>query len=49
MRTKPFSQTAFPIPRIVLALLLSCSALFLAFFSFAANPASGTIAASAAN
>jgi len=46
MRTKSFSRNAFLTPRILFALLLTSAALFLAFFSFAANPASGTIAAS---
>jgi hypothetical protein len=45
MRTKSFSQNAFLIPRILLALLLVSTALFMAFLSFAANPDSGSLAA----
>lgn len=37
------SNRGFLIPRIAIALLLLCTATFLAFFSFAANPAAGSL------
>jgi hypothetical protein len=43
MRTTSFFQNAFLIPRILLALALVSAAAFLAFVSFAANPASASL------
>ena len=43
MRTKSLFQNGFLIPRLLLALALVSAAAFLAFVSFAANPASATL------
>src|SRR5687768_18421472 len=43
MRTKPLLNNGFLIPRIAAALVLISMAGFLAFYSFAAKPPSGTL------